>query len=218
MRGYPELENKVHLRTIAVSLLWLCPTVSAPAQNNPAQFPWSVTAQAFVTRFHADLGYAAGNGIAAVLGRSFANNRLAFAFGVSRARATKSLILIDGEHETGAAGYHVFIATRALLQPTRVLPMNVFVDFQAGWLHFRPRAFRFRAGALGEITMQPPHENKFAPAWGAGLQWRITSRFSALAQFQQHFIRAAIVELGRNMTRQPWRPFYLYGAGFSAAF
>lgn len=203
---------------IAVSLLWLGPTVSVLAQNNPAQFSWFVTAQAFAAQFHADLGYEAGRGAALALGRSLANDRLAFVLGASHARMTKLLVLIDGEHETGAAAYQVFIATRAALQPTKALPVEAFVDLQTGWLHLRPRAFRFTAGALGEITLQPPHENKFTPAWGAGLRWRLSSRFSVLAEVKQHFVRSALAELERNSTRQAWRPFYQWGAGFSAAF
>lgn len=203
---------------IAVSLLWLGPTVSVLAQNNPAQFSWFVTAQAFAAQFHADLGYEAGRGATLALGRSLANDRLAFVLGASHARLTKLLVLIDGEHETGAAVYHVFIATRAALQPTKVLPVRVFVDLQAGSLHLRPNAFRFTAGVLGEITMHPPHENKFTPAWGAGLQWRLRSRFSVLAQVKQHFVRSARAELERNSRRQAWQPFSQWGAGVSVEF
>lgn len=218
LRVQPESKREMYFRAIAVSLLWLCPSVSVLAQHNQAQFPWFVTAQVLAARFHADLGYEAGEGVAVAVGRSLVGTRLAVVFGFSHARTTKSLELIDGEHETGAAAYQVFVATRAALQPTKVLPVEVFVDLQTGWLHLSPRAFRFTAGALGEITLQSPHENKFAPAWGAGLRWRLSSRFSALAEVKQHFVRGAIAELERNSTRPAWRPFYQWGAGFSAAF
>lgn len=205
-------------RTIAVSILWLGPTVSVLAQNHPAQFPWFATAQAFITRFPADADYDAGGGVAVALGRAIAHDRLALVLGASHARATKSLVLIDGAHETGATAYHVFWGTRAALQPTRILPLTVFVELQSGWLHLRPRAFRFMAGTLGEVTIQPPSESKFAPAWSTGMQWRLTARFSALAQVKQHFFRIAIFEPGRSPARESWRPFWHWGAGLSAAF
>lgn len=184
------------------------------AQSQPAAPIWSVQAYGFAARYHYDIEYEPGMGLGLAIGHKLSKNWLSGAAHFEYTRAIQTLQLINGPYETDAGIYQSLLSLRGCWQ-AKGQAVALFASLLGGGALLRPQALTIDAGTLGQITLHPRSETKFALAWSSGVQFRIIAAMSVLLSIRQSFSRFAVRQIDLTPTQMKWRPYWNYGAGLS---
>lgn len=218
LKGLLMSSWKIKLRAqfgrVALLALCLWSSSHAFAQTEPR---WFVAPRIFLVHFNSSMGFKASHGAGFLLGRSLRHD-WSLGFHGSWHRAEQPLVLFGRTQELQSDWLRVALALHKQWRLDKKDRGLLFVELEGGGLHLRTKELQISGGTMGTIILRAQSENKFVPAFGAGLRVRVWQRWAVLCYVKHHLLPWEERRLESAVNKRVWKSFQHLGAGLSFSF
>ena len=199
------------------TILTLISTWNALAGNTPFTSKWFIQPKIFGVYHAPSMNLAAGRGMGFQLGRVY-HRQWSLGWDFAYHPTTQSVTLFGNARQLQGAWYRTAITFQKHWWLATKQRCAIFTEAEAGLLHIRMRAAQIPGGAAGALNLPAQVDNKFAPAFGAGLLVRVWQRWAVLSFVKNHLTRWDERRLEQAASNRVWKSYWQAGAGMSYFF